>query len=177
MIIGALKKTGLYDDSVIIFTSDHGDMGASHRLAHKGVLYREACHVPLIVTGGNAGTCDALVSNGLDIVPTILDYAGITKPDYLTGASLRPVVDGTGCFDRKNLIVECAYGKSVQTQEHKLVRYDTGRNNMQFYDLRTNDGEMYNQLEHIIYEDAVNELKRAFQTHNTCMAMSTDKLY
>jgi len=84
------------DDTMIIYTSDHGDQFRSHRLTGKGpMMYEETCCVPFIVRAPGLGagrTTNALASH-LDILPTMLDFAGVERPDVLNGVSLRPVMD------------------------------------------------------------------------------------
>lgn len=79
-----MNRNGLEDKTLIVFTSDHGNMDASHRLASKGLFYDESAGIPLLMKyKGNIppGTVDEhLVSNGLDILPTLCDYAGIAVP-------------------------------------------------------------------------------------------------
>ena len=91
-----LDQTGLSNTTVILFTSDHGEMMGSHQMVTKQKLYEESATVPLIVAPpGAAAAVDAqhLVS-GLDVLPTLLDYAGIAAPASLAGRSLRPLVEG-----------------------------------------------------------------------------------
>ena len=86
------------DNTVIIYTSDHGDMMGAHGLSTKGpIMYEEICRIPLIirmpgVSGGR--TSDAAASH-LDIVPTMLDMIGRQRPGSLDGVSQLPVVKNT----------------------------------------------------------------------------------
>ena len=94
-VLAALAEAGLEKNTLVIFTSDHGDMDASHRLEHKSVCYEEASRVPLLVCmagATKAGLVDRehLVSTGLDILPTMCDFAGIAPPAGLDGQSIRP---------------------------------------------------------------------------------------
>jgi choline-sulfatase len=160
-VLDALIDSGRWDDTVIVFTSDHGDMGTSHKMEHKECLYQECIKVPLIVKGlsGKArGTVnDSLVSNGLDCVRTVMDYSGIEKPGYLTGVSLLPAAEGAPYAKREELVIEGPIGIAAMDGRHKYVRYDKGERNEQFYDLAVNSGEMYNQIEDTRY---VSELRR-----------------
>ena len=147
-VLQALRETGQEDDTVVIFSTDHGDMDGSHRMEHKTVLYEEAARVPLIVSWKgvtHAGRVDRehLVSNGLDLLPTICDYAGAAPPDGLEGASLRPLVEGTPPTDwRERLHVESEFGHMVAGERYKYVLYDEGRNREQLVDLESDPGEM-----------------------------------
>ena len=78
-------RRGSREDTLVVFTSDHGDHDASHRLEHKSELYENACRVPLVVSYPGVtppGKVDQshLVSAGLDLIPTLCDYAGIGPP-------------------------------------------------------------------------------------------------
>jgi arylsulfatase len=95
-IVAALKARGLYDDAVVIFTSDHGDHLLDHDLVYKGDLFDEVVNVPLIVKpagGGSGVTRGALVSQ-LDVARYMLAEAGVEAGD-LSGRNLRPLLDGT----------------------------------------------------------------------------------
>lgn len=96
-ILDALKETGKAEDTLIAFFADHGEGMASHRLVTKyGAFYEETNRVPLIFTGNTvAGNrhVDGLTSL-LDVVPTLVDYAGMDVPDSMEGRSQYPQVHG-----------------------------------------------------------------------------------
>ena len=147
-VLDALRETGQEEDTVVIFSADHGDMDGSHRMEHKTVLYEEAARVPLImswkgVTHAGQVDRDHLVSNGLDLLPTICDYAGVVPPDDLEGVSLRTLVEGTPPGDwRERLHVESEFGHMVAAGRYKYVLYDEGRDREQLVDLDSDPGEM-----------------------------------
>ncbi len=103
LVLNALCATPFRDNTVIIFSSDHGEACASHQMFQKFTLYEESIRVPLIVAclgdgiQMEKGAFDHqhLVS-GVDLLPTICDYAGVDAPAGLSGASIRPLVEGTG---------------------------------------------------------------------------------
>ncbi len=96
--IDRLKAEGLYNDSLIIYTSDHGEMmGEDGRWGHAGIATEEIAHVPLIIKfPGNryAGTRVSQPVRHIDVVPTVLDVAGLPVPGDLPGTSLLPAVEG-----------------------------------------------------------------------------------
>jgi arylsulfatase A-like enzyme len=120
-VLDALEASGQADDTIIIFTSDHGEMGGAHHLRQKGsVAFRETVNVPLVIVdprhpGG--GRTDAVGSH-LDLVPTVLAYAGLPEAErqrrypFLKGHDLSGIVEnpasvgprgtsgepGTGCL-------------------------------------------------------------------------------
>lgn len=100
VILDALKESGLEENTLVIFSSDHGDMDSAHRMEHKTALYEESANVPFIamwkghIPPGAVNSSD-LVSTGLDFLPTAADYAGNpnAKADP-RGRSLRPLFEG-----------------------------------------------------------------------------------
>ena len=170
VVLDALIRSGAWDDTVIVLTSDHGDMDASHRMEHKEALYQECCKVPFIVKGlsGKARniTDGRLVSGGLDCLPTILEYAGIKKPATMRGISHKNIVEGGDpSEERTHLVVESEFGQMAVSRTHKYVRYFHGARNEQFYDLVTNGGEMFNQIGDARYKDSLEFLRSALDRH------------
>lgn len=167
ILLRALIKSGHYDDTVIIFTSDHGDMDASHKMEHKECLYEEACHVPLIIKGinkslGEGSRNGELVCNGTDLYLTVLDYAHISAPADMPGFSLREEIE-KNCVKckREYVVIECENGIGVVGKAGKYVRYDRGRNAEQFYATGENKGETYNQIGDPRYKEEIERMKRS----------------
>ncbi|GAB6166435.1 sulfatase [Thermostilla marina] len=111
-VMRALNDSGMQDRTLIVFMGDHGP--GFHRA--KMALYDSGTHVPLVIAGPGiaVGACDALVSE-LDLMPTILEAAGIEPPRVQHGRSLWPVLQGKGdCEDREFLAAEIHH----QAQQH-----------------------------------------------------------
>jgi choline-sulfatase len=149
-VLGALREPGLADRTLVVFTSDHGDLDAAHRLEHKSILYEEAARVPLVMSWPGViprGKVDDahLASNGLDLLPTLCDWAGAAAPKGLTGLSLRPLAEGRPAERwRDHLVVESQNGRMVRTERLKYCVYDSGRGRETLVDLRGDPGEMKN---------------------------------
>ncbi|MFB3827833.1 MAG: sulfatase [Bryobacteraceae bacterium] len=130
-VLDALRESGRENDTLVVLTSDHGDQDASHRLEHKEVLYEEAIHVPFIVswkgvTRGGHVDREHLVSNGLDLIPTLCDFAGIRKPAALEGRSVRALAEGGKAASwRDCVMVENHLARLAHTGRWK---YFAGRN-------------------------------------------------
>jgi arylsulfatase A-like enzyme len=98
-LLEGLRKTGLYDNTLIIVTSDHGEaLGERDALGHPVSVHQELVHVPLLVkyprsAGMPGGQQEAAVVSGLDLLPTVLDLAGIPLPVGIQGRSLRSSAD------------------------------------------------------------------------------------
>jgi choline-sulfatase len=171
VVLQALQESGLDQNTVIVFTSDHGDMDSSHRLEHKSMLYEEAARVPFLVSDPNCpspGGADRqhLVSAGLDLLPTLCDYAGIDTPAGLTGRSVRALVQGRGAAPwRTTLASESQFGRMLLSAQFKYVLYDRGKNREQLYDLGKDPGEMKNFAADPAYAAVLREHRRHLAEH------------
>ncbi len=107
-VLSHLEALGVADDTIVIFTSDHGDIMGDHSLMVKGnIHYQGVVRVPLCVTGPEIvpGRCSALVSS-LDIAPTIMDRCGLEPFRGIQGSSLSPLLDGTSTSIRDHILIE-----------------------------------------------------------------------
>ncbi|WP_281890622.1 sulfatase [Paenibacillus sp. YYML68] len=97
-VIARLKELDLYDDALIIFTSDHGAMMGEHGFIEKwGHMYEPVVRIPLLVKlpkNANKGTRLDTFAEIIDLLPTVLDAADIPLPDHVQGRSLLPVCRG-----------------------------------------------------------------------------------
>ena len=98
-IIDALEANNIMDNTIIVFTSDHGDMMGSHGLVAKCTMYEEAVRVPLLVKlpdQKHAKQINGAISQ-IDIVPTLLDMLNCVIPERLQGVSRANVMNGNSC--------------------------------------------------------------------------------
>lgn len=150
MVLAALRETGLDKNTLVVFVSDHGDMDASHRLEHKSVFYEESSRVPLIVSWKGVtmpGLVDKkhLVSTGLDLIPTLCDFAGIPVPPELKGRSVRPLAEGrTSPTWPKTLVAENGDSRMLRSARYKYIVYASGANREMLTDMVKDPGEMKN---------------------------------
>ncbi len=98
IILEALIDTNQFEDTLFIFTSDHGEMLGNHGMIAKGaVFYEELMNIPLLVhtpgKEGKANLCQSLVSH-IDLLPTILHWCGLEVPSNLSGKDFRPLLEG-----------------------------------------------------------------------------------
>jgi len=96
------------ENTYIIFTSDHGTMLGAHRMNEKGsVMYEEITHIPLFIRepeGGNTNKIITTPVNHVDILPTMLEYAGLKKVPILDGESLIPFINGIESNNKCSII-------------------------------------------------------------------------
>ncbi len=145
-VIAALEERGLMENTVIVLSSDHGELLGDHGLAYKWLMYDPVVHVPLVIstpeTRGAAKENDDLVSL-MDIGPTVLDLAGLPKPTRLEGQSLLPAVRGGKYPARRYVYCEDNYLIMCRSETHKLVYY-IGQETGELYDLKADPNELHN---------------------------------
>ncbi|MDE6267698.1 MAG: sulfatase-like hydrolase/transferase [Muribaculaceae bacterium] len=154
-IVDEIERQGLWDNSVIIFTSDHGDGQGAHHWNQKTALWEEVANVPLIVCipGGPQGKISrALVNNGIDLMPTVLDLADEKIPQWCKGKSIIPAaIDPSAPGDQEYVVVETNFaqtggtrGWAVRTPHYKYVLYEAGKNREMLFDMDNDRLEMTN---------------------------------
>ena len=98
-IVAAVKRHGVWDDTVVILTSDHGELTGDHLMLGKGGFFDGSYHIPLVIRDPRrraaAGRTVEAFTEAVDIVPTAIDLLGGNIPAHLDGRSLRPFLDGT----------------------------------------------------------------------------------
>ncbi|MBM3744868.1 MAG: hypothetical protein FJW34_03615, partial [Acidobacteria bacterium] len=156
-ILWALEASGQADNTIVLLTTDHGDMMGAHTLVAKSVMYEEAVRVPLLISvpWRHRGRIkvEQPVSQ-IDLVPTLLELMGRNTPEGLAGESLLPLVDGGPRREEDVFIQWNARGgpnaRAVVTPDGwKMAVYDTD-NSLLFH--RERDplemGNLYYRNEH-----------------------------
>lgn len=120
-ILDALEARGVLDDTIVIFTSDHGDCLTDHGHSQKWNMYESTVHVPAIVawpgvTDGGL-RIDALTSL-FDLGPTILEMAGVEVPDWMEANSLLPLLKG---MDQDRPRVFCEHSNDALLRGTRMV--------------------------------------------------------
>ena len=138
LIIGTLREEDLLDDTIIVFTTDHGDMLGDFGLWAKRLFLEGAANVPMIISGlpGDERVGEGVVDNRLvglqDVMPTLLELAGIDIPPSVEGLSM------VGDARRELLYGECREDASATRMlhdgRHKLIWYPAG-NRLSLFDL------------------------------------------
>ena len=108
-ILDALDASGLADDTLVVYTSDHGEMMGDHSIIGKSVLYEPAVKVPLMIRApwlSRTGTRVPGRVSQIDLVPTILDLLDIDPPDHLQGVSRGGVLRGEADLSGNDVVVE-----------------------------------------------------------------------
>ncbi len=170
LILDALKESGQEENTLVIFSSDHGDMDGSHRMEHKSTLYEESTNVPFMAMWKGhiaAGQVDDthLVSNGLDLLPTVCDYAGVKGAADPRGRILRPLFEGKEVSWRESLGVESEIGRMVVSADgFKYILYDAGEAEEQLLNLNEDPYEMTHFTNDPAYSAKLRALRQVFDT-------------
>jgi arylsulfatase A-like enzyme len=156
VVIGTLREEGVLNDTIILFSSDHGDMLGNHGRWYKSVFYEYSANVPMILLGtkgdervGVNQTSDRLV--GLqDVMPTLCDLAGVPIPKSVDGISM------VGEAQREYFYGEHGEGagayRMMRDEQFKLIYYPRG-NRTQIFDMKNDPQEMYDLAADTEYSD------------------------
>jgi arylsulfatase A-like enzyme len=158
-ILDCLRETGLEENTLIFFTSDHGELLGDHGLWMKGPFhYEQLIRVPTIIkwpAGFDGGRKANEMFSLADIVPTALSAAGIDPEDECDGVDALPMLRGEGPT-RQDILVECIDDqnglrlKTLVTENRKLTWY-CGKDYGELYDLEKDPGEKQNLWEDAAY--------------------------
>ena len=163
IVLGTLREERLLDDTIILFTSDHGDMLGNHHQWAKRLYYENSAQVPMILVGaadddrvGHHRIDDRLVG-WQDIMPTLLDLAGVPIPSSVDGTSM--VEDNK----RSYLYGECGNGptatRMIHDGGHKLIYYPVG-NRAHLFDLEKDPNELEDLVGQSTYSGVEADLRQ-----------------
>lgn len=160
LLIGTLRECGLLSDTLLVFTSDHGEMLFDHGMVGKRSFYENSAHIPLILSGKpieeKRGTVDHRIACLEDVMPTLLDFCGLEIPKTAEGLSF------LGDEKRKLLYGEISEGpravRMVFDGRHKLIYYPYG-NLFQLFDLEEDEREQNNLAGVPAYGEVLKRLK------------------
>lgn len=169
-LIGYLKANDLYDDTLIVFLSDHGDLQAAHGLLCKGVpAFEEGYRIPLLFKmpySKNRGRICSDLFSEIDIAPTILDILGLEKlRNNIDGISKLSSLNGEKndyCVIAENFGQRYAYTQRIVWKDNFKYVFN-GFDYDEFYDLENDPSELKNQIDNPDYAKHVRTLCRELQ--------------
>jgi choline-sulfatase len=147
-MLAALEAHGTLDNTLIVFTSDHGDALGDHGIVFKGFFYESMARVPLIVRGPGvtAGArCGGLVST-IDLVPLFYQACGVEAPKGLQGENVGALLEDPAGTIRPRVFSEIKGRTMVRDQRYKYVYYETGE--AELYDMAEDPDEIHNLAGH-----------------------------
>lgn len=158
-IIDMLKKRGQFDNTIIVFTSDHGEMLGDHGLYTKSLPYEASVRAPLLVCG--PGVLGDTVSDTLvelnDLNPTLCELAGLPPQPGIDARSLAPVLRGDSCAHRQDTVARLSSFTCLRTHTHKFITWEGG--GQELYDLEDDPDELRNVIEDGEHADVLTDLR------------------
>jgi arylsulfatase A-like enzyme len=149
-VLDALDESGESDNTIVLFTSDHGDMVGAHGFIYKLTYcgYDELLRVPFLLRYPGrlraGSSCGALTSS-VDALPTLMELMGVPRPEGIDGRSFLPVLDGASQEHRETLFCNSSdYNLTATGERWKYVLNWNPRDLDELYDLETDPGEMCN---------------------------------
>lgn len=158
LALDALREQGLEDDTIVMFTTDHGEMLGSHRMISKTLLYEESARTMMIVRQPGRitpGTVDSgTLAGTIDIMPTLLDLAGLPVPEGLDGRSFKHACHGEPDDAFDTLFAVNGWSRMLRFDRYKYVRGEVDGTVYEFlFDLHADPDETQNVVNAPGYDD------------------------
>jgi arylsulfatase A-like enzyme len=180
-ILQSLEENGLAEDTIVVYTSDHGEMAGDHGILGKTVLYEEAIRVPLLLRVPAMGREQRRVEGNfshIDLLPTLLELLGEPLPNHLQGTSRASVLNGTESLAENHVTIqwnnrdghplpgEAEVNREMSTPWRSVISPDRWKLNLsahdqcELYDLNTDPAELVNLYDDPGQQDRVQALTR-----------------
>jgi choline-sulfatase len=147
-ILDCLDSTGLAENTIVLFTSDHGYHMGEHGHWQKTTLFENAARVPLIIArphDPSAGTSTKAPVEMVDFYPTLAELCELRSPDYLSGVSLAGVLNDPTQRPRTSAFTQFDSGYSIRTDRYRYTEWgDQGQDGAELYDHESDPAEMVN---------------------------------
>ncbi len=164
-VLAKLDELGLADNTLVIFTSDHGDMVGAHGCIGKSIfsIYDDLVRIPMVMRLPGRikpGTTVRQPVSQIDVMPTILDYVGRPVPDMIHGRSMRPLVEGRQAPWRDYAFCQRAHAaRLLRTERYKLL-YRPKPKVVALYDLKEDPQENNNLAQSKAHAKTVRHMHR-----------------
>ena len=181
LVVGTLREKGLLEDTIILFTADHGDMLGTHGLFGKFLMYENSVKIPFILSppadcGMVCNRVDDRIVELRDVMPTLLSLAGVPVPDYVEGLSLTE--DTCREYSYGELWEDDRATRMIRTKNRKLIYYPVG-NIFQLFDLEKDPNELKDVAGEPSYRADLEYLQEKLISHlygSDCSLMEDGKL-
>lgn len=165
-LLDTMDRLKLWDDTIVVFWSDHGYHLGEHGLWMKQSLFEESSRVPLIIivpgAKGNGQACARTVEF-VDLYPTLADLAGLTPPNNLEGVSLKPLLEDPNKAWERPAFTQVQRGNfpgyTVRTERWRYIEWDDDKKGSQLYDHDADPHEFVNLASEPKYAQTVQEMK------------------
>jgi iduronate 2-sulfatase len=161
-VVDALDRLGLSNNTVVVFTSDHGYHLGDHGLWQKMSAFERSARVPLIIAAPGAkarGVTARGLAELVDLYPTLADLAGLTPKGPVDGVSLAPMLQDPAATVKDAAFTQVRNGYSVRTDRWRYIEWAGGEQGAQLYDMGKDPGETMNLAADAQHAATVNELR------------------
>ena len=173
-ILDTVDELGLQDNTAVFFSADHAGFVGGHRLADKGpAMYDDIYRIPMLIRWpgiARPGTDCAAMVTLMDLMPTLLDVAGLRVPEHVAGRSIVPLLKGDLPADWPTEVYLQFHGhhfpypqRGIRTHTHKLVINPPDVNEL--YDLMIDPHELHNVYDDPAYARVRDALMRRLYAH------------
>jgi iduronate 2-sulfatase len=150
-VLDTLDELGLRENTIVIFSSDHGYLLGHHNKFQKQHLFEEATRVPFILSvpwmSDAHGKATNHITELVDVYPTVAKLAGLTPPDDLQGQSFLTLLKNPSAQSWKKdqaFTISRSGGESIRTQDWRFTQWGFGKKGEELYDLKSDPGEFTN---------------------------------
>ncbi len=165
-VLNTLEELGLKENTIVIFSSDHGYLLGHHNKYQKQHLFEEATRVPFILSvpwmAEQHGQATQHITELVDLYPTIAELADLTPPANLQGQSLVALLNNpsTRSWNKQEAFtISRSGGESIRTHEWRFTHWGYGDKGEELYDLKNDPGEFTNLADNPEYGEKRQELK------------------
>jgi len=148
IILQALEETGLTENTIVVFTSDHGYHMGEHRHYQKTTLFENATRIPLVIAGPGVSETGKVAKGPvemIDIYPTLTALAGLDTPAAVSGKSLVPMLADVSHSVRQAALTQFSSGYSIRTERYRYTHWGPdGSLGAELYDHQNDNAEMVN---------------------------------
>lgn len=172
-VLDALERLGLSDNTIVVFTSDHGYHLGEHGLWQKMSLFEESARVPLIIAAPSTSTHGAVAKAPvglIDLYPTLAELCGVKAPDNLQGQSLVPMLNEPNARGRGWTLSQVTrgprkpesrfFGYTLRTLRWRYTEWDQGDQGRELYDHDADPRELVNLADDPAHAETVAQLSR-----------------
>lgn len=169
-VLDTLDELGLRENTIVIFSSDHGYLLGHHHKFQKQHLFEEATRVPFILSvpwmSASHGGAVEQITELIDLYPTVAELAGLTPPDDLQGQSMVALLENP---ESKKWHKELAFsisrsgGESIRTEDWRFTHWGFGAKGEELYDRKNDPGEFINLADDPKHADQLAKMKKTLR--------------
>ena len=126
-ILKALEDSGVADNTIVVYSSEHGDQLGEHNIIQKAVFYQQSIRVPMLIRVPWISKDHKMIPGHyghIDTVPTLLDLMGVELPDHLQGVTRVPVLEGSEDLSKNDVVIDWTWRDEVTPGHPYLVETD-----------------------------------------------------